>query len=96
MYKYLKIIDEDASSTELSAKDALLRWCQNQLLGHVSDVKIENFTTSFYSGQALCALIHKHRPQLIDWDVVKAADATQVWCARMGPVHACVCRCTRV
>jgi len=70
MYKYLKIVDDEDGSELLSAKDALLRWCQKQVVGY-PEVKIDNFTNSFNNGLALCAIIHKHRPNLIDWEDVK-------------------------
>jgi len=66
MLKYMKIGDED-DGQQLNAKDALLLWVQNKTAGY-RDVKIENFTTSFHDGMALAALIHKHRPKLINYD----------------------------
>jgi class 3 adenylate cyclase/ribosomal protein L24E len=51
---------------------------KSQLLEFVSNTceefncKIENFTTSFQSGVALCALIHSFDPSLIDMDEITA------------------------
>ncbi|KAK5849511.1 hypothetical protein PBY51_009147 [Eleginops maclovinus] len=45
----------------------LLSWCQEQTRGY-RGVAISDLTTSWRSGLALCALIHKHRPDIIDFE----------------------------
>ncbi|XP_026084649.1 protein-methionine sulfoxide oxidase mical3b-like isoform X7 [Carassius auratus] len=44
----------------------LLSWCQEQTHGYMN-VCVTDFTTSWRSGLALCALIHRFRPDLINF-----------------------------
>ncbi|XP_022241856.1 uncharacterized protein LOC106459621 isoform X1 [Limulus polyphemus] len=53
--------------------DALLSWCKRQVVLH-DNIKIENMTTSWKNGLALCAIIHRYRPDLIDLDSFNPED----------------------
>jgi hypothetical protein len=64
MLKFLKFGDD---AEALNAKDALLLWVQNKTASY-ANIKVDNFKKSFKDGLALCAIIHKHRPNLVDYD----------------------------
>ncbi|XP_028306348.1 protein-methionine sulfoxide oxidase mical3a isoform X3 [Gouania willdenowi] len=51
----------------------LLNWCQRQTEGY-RNVCVTDLTMSWKSGLALCALIHRYRPDLIDFDSLDERD----------------------
>ncbi|KAJ5066874.1 alpha-actinin [Anaeramoeba ignava] len=72
MMKYIKI-DDESGGESLNAKDALLMWCKNKTASY-KGVEVTDFKKSFADGLALCAIIHKHRPKLIDWNSLNSND----------------------
>lgn len=64
---------QDISAEGANAKDALLLWARRKCQGY-ENVSIDNFHMSWKDGLAFCALIHKHHPDLIDFDSLKKGD----------------------
>ncbi|XP_045871397.1 F-actin-monooxygenase MICAL2 isoform X8 [Meles meles] len=54
----------------------LLTWCQQQTEGY-QHVEVTDLTTSWRSGLALCAIIHRFRPELINFDSLNEDDAVE-------------------
>nr|XP_042714836.1 F-actin-monooxygenase MICAL2 isoform X20 [Chrysemys picta bellii] len=54
----------------------LLTWCQKQTEGY-RNVHVTDLTTSWRSGLALCAIMHRFRPDLIDFDSLNEEDVVE-------------------
>lgn len=71
----LRFTIADISEEGVNAKEGLLLWCQRKTAPYQPEVDVQNFTYSWTSGLALCALIHRHRPDLLDYNALPKSDA---------------------
>uniref|UniRef100_A0A915B3J8 Microtubule-actin cross-linking factor 1 n=1 Tax=Parascaris univalens TaxID=6257 RepID=A0A915B3J8_PARUN len=63
-------VSEVLSSVDgVSARDALLQWAQDVTRGYPG-VNVRNFTSSWRDGLAFNAILHRYRPNLIQWSKI--------------------------
>jgi len=70
MLKFMKLDDDEDDGPAMTFQDALKMWIANQVASY--ELKVDNWTKSFHDGKVFCALVHKFRPKLIDWNAVKS------------------------
>jgi len=61
---------------DLTAKEALLRWAQKTTHKYPG-VEVNDFTQSWRDGLAFNAIIHRNRPDLLDWKQVERRDVRE-------------------
>ena len=66
----LQISDIVVGQEDLNAKEALLRWAQ-KTTHRYPNVAVSDFTQSWRDGLAFSAIIHRNRPDLLDWKKVE-------------------------
>ncbi|XP_029698170.1 protein-methionine sulfoxide oxidase mical3a isoform X3 [Takifugu rubripes] len=64
------------SQESIARSSKLLSWCQRQTEGY-RNVRVTDLTMSWKSGLALCALIDRYRPDLIDFESLDEKDYEQ-------------------
>ncbi|XP_059365340.1 plectin-like isoform X2 [Carassius carassius] len=62
-------IQVNGQSDDMTAKEKLLLWSQRMVEGY-HGLRCDNFTTSWKDGKLFNAIIHKHKPNLIDMNKV--------------------------
>lgn len=63
----LRFTIADITMEGLTAKEGLLLWVQKRTTPYVQDFFVKDFTYSWQNGLAFCGLIHRHRPDLLDY-----------------------------
>ncbi|XP_050056146.1 dystonin-like [Aphis gossypii] len=61
----------------VSARDALLKWARKSTSKYPG-VRVTDFTSSWRDGLAFNAIIHRNRPDLVDWRNVKNVDTHEI------------------
>ncbi|KAG1151928.1 hypothetical protein G6F37_005001 [Rhizopus arrhizus] len=69
----LRFTIADINQDGKNAKEGLLLWCQRKTAQY-EEVDVQDFTYSWTDGLALCALIHHHHPELLDFDALDKTD----------------------
>ncbi|CAO3696360.1 unnamed protein product [Umbelopsis ramanniana] len=69
----LRFTIDDINQEGLTAREGLLLWCQRKTAPY-DDVNVRDFTYSWTDGLAFCALIHRHRPDLLDYHALDKSD----------------------
>ena len=70
----LRFTIADISQEGLNAKEGLLLWCQRKTSPYAPDVNVRDFSSSWNDGLAFCALIHRHRPDLLEFSDLDKSD----------------------
>jgi len=61
------------NSMQLRGQDALMFWLQQRTEGYAG-VNVQNFTSSWADGLAMCALMHSYRSDLVPFDTLNKDD----------------------
>ncbi|XP_074043418.1 F-actin-monooxygenase MICAL1 [Macrotis lagotis] len=64
------------SPVPVDTQEELLLWCQKQTAGYPG-VQVTDFSSSWADGRALCALVHRLRPSLLDLSTLQGVGALE-------------------
>lgn len=73
----MQVSEAMATGDTQTAKEALLEWAKRVTQGYPG-VNVRNFTSSWRDGLAFNAILHRYRPEAVNWTQVDSIENTRM------------------